>query len=121
MRQKWREEDTVREERIDAAIKVEEDNIRAIIEIERKRREEEERWQREEEEQEEAKRKATEEDERQERERQEKEGTGTEDRKVIEMVTAGEDWKYARETLKVHRLFCRRHQLTPTRISKLAR
>ena len=123
MRQKWREEDRTRKERIEVVIKVEEDKIRVRMEMERKRREEEERRRREEEERrkieeaqrrklEEAKRKAEEEEERRESERQEiekrrreKEEAEAEGRKAIGMVSAGEDWKYAREMLKVHRLF----------------
>ena len=121
MRQRWGKEDRARKERIETVIRAEEEKMRARIEAERRRREEEERRRREvedrlkmEEEQrrklEKAKMKAKEEEERQEREREEienrrreKEDADAEGRRSMGMVSAQEDWKYARETLKVRR------------------
>ncbi|KAL4063803.1 GLE1-like protein-domain-containing protein [Scleroderma yunnanense] len=118
MRQRWREEDRVRKERIEVVIRAEEEKVRVRLEVEQRRREEEERRRREEEEKrrreeekkrkvEDAKRKAKEEEERQEREREEtekrrreKEEAEADSRRAIGMVSAGEDWRFARETLK---------------------
>jgi len=121
MRQRWGREDRARKERIETVIRAEEEKIRARLEAEQRRREEEERRWREDEERtrmeeeqrrklENAKMKAKEEEERQEREqleiekrRREKEEVDAEGRRSMGMVSAQEDWKYARETLKVRR------------------
>lgn len=118
LRQKWKEEDKARRERLEAVIRAEEAKARADAEAERRKREEAERRRREEEERkwreeeerrkaDEERRRAVEEEERREREikeaetrRKEKEAEETENRKLSGMASADEDWKYARETLK---------------------
>ncbi|KAI6004398.1 GLE1-like protein-domain-containing protein [Pisolithus orientalis] len=118
LRQKWKEEDKARIERLEAVIRAEEAKARADAEAERRKREEAERRRREEEERkwreeeerrkaDEERRRAVEEEERREREikeaetrRKEKEAEETENRKLSGMASADEDWKYARETLK---------------------
>lgn len=118
LRQKWRDEDSARTERLEAAIKVEEAKVRAAAEAERRNREEAERRRHEEEEKkrreleeqrkaDEEIRRAKEEGERREREiqeaekrKKEKEDEEAESRKLIGLVSANEDWVYARETLK---------------------
>ncbi|KAI6008622.1 GLE1-like protein-domain-containing protein [Pisolithus marmoratus] len=118
LRQKWNDEDRARRDRVEAVIRTEEARARAEAEAERRKREEAERRRREEEEKkrreveeqrvaDEERRRAEEEKERRERElqeaekrRKEKEAEETESKKLSGMVAAGEDWKYARETLK---------------------
>ncbi|KAI6112286.1 GLE1-like protein-domain-containing protein [Pisolithus croceorrhizus] len=110
LRQKWRDEDRERTERLEAAIKVEEAKVRAAAEAERRNREEAERRRHEEEEKkrrqleeqrkaDEEIRRAKEEGERREREiqeaekrKKEKEDEEAESRKLIGLVSANEDW-----------------------------
>ncbi len=119
LRAQWKERDKQLWQRIDAVIKVEEERLRAKQEAERKEREEEERIKREAEEkkrqEEEKKRKEEEERKRQqekeeeekrklleaEREREERDRADEKERKALGHTTAFEDWKRARETLKV--------------------
>ncbi|KIK26281.1 hypothetical protein PISMIDRAFT_676065 [Pisolithus microcarpus 441] len=118
LRQKWKDEDRARTERLEAAIKLEEAKVRAAVEAERRKREEAERRRHEEEEKKrrelEARRKADEETkrakeegERREREiqeaerrKKEKEAEEAENRKLVGLVSANEDWVHARQTLK---------------------
>ncbi|KAI0371930.1 hypothetical protein BV20DRAFT_964589 [Pilatotrama ljubarskyi] len=119
LRSQWKERDRKLWERIDAVIKMEEEKLRVKLEAERKKREEEERIRREAEEkrrqEEERKRKAEEEKRRQkekeeeeerkrlqaERERIERERAEEHERKTLGFTTAFEDWKRAREMLKM--------------------
>ena len=120
MHQRWSEEDKARKNRMERVIRAEEDKLRARLDAEQRRREEEEerRCREDEEGMEEAQRlklekakmKAKEEEERQQREQQEmekrrreKEDSDAEGRKAMGIASAREDWKYARETLKVRR------------------
>jgi len=120
MHQRWSEEDRARKNRMERVIRAEEDKLRARLDAEQRRREEEEerRCREDEEGMEEAQRlklekakmKAKEEEERQQREQQEmekrrreKEDSDAEGRKAMGIASAREDWKYARETLKVRR------------------
>lgn len=119
LRAQWKERDKQLWQRIDAVIKVEEERLRAKQEAERKKREEEERIKREAEEKkrQEAEKKRKEEEERRkqqekeeeekrkqleaEREREERDRAEEKERKALGFTTAFEDWKRARETLKV--------------------
>ncbi|KAI5994833.1 GLE1-like protein-domain-containing protein [Pisolithus albus] len=118
LRQKWRDEDRTRTERLEAAIKLEEAKARAAAEAERRKREEAERRRHEEEEKkrrelearrkaDEETRRAKEEGERREREiqeaerrKKEKEAEEAERRKLVGLVSANEEWVHARQTLK---------------------
>ncbi|KAI5995951.1 GLE1-like protein-domain-containing protein [Pisolithus albus] len=118
LRQKWRDEDRARTERLEAAIKLEEAKARAAAEAERRKREEAERRRHEEEEKkrrelearrkaDEETRRAKEEGERREREiqeaerrKKEKEAEDAERRKLVGLVSANEEWVHARQTLK---------------------
>ncbi|KAG6335051.1 hypothetical protein ID866_4029 [Astraeus odoratus] len=117
LRNIWKEEDRRRKERMEGAIRVEEEKLRVKLEEEKRKREEEERRRREEEhrrkteeeerrKEEELRKKAREEQamherEQQERERKkkEKEVVEAEARKAIGMADAEVDWKYGREML----------------------
>ena len=119
LRAQWKERDKKLWERIDTVIKVEEDRQRAKQEAEQKKREEEERIRREAEEkrrqeeerkrkEEEAKRKqkALEEEENRrqaeaQREQEAREAAEAQERKALGVTTAFEDWKRARDVLKV--------------------
>ncbi|KAI0777666.1 GLE1-like protein-domain-containing protein [Trametes elegans] len=118
LRLQWKERDRKLWERIDSVIKVEEEKLRAKLELERRKREEEERIRREAEDkkrqEEERKRKEEEEKRKQqereaeearqqaevERKRVEQERAEEQERKALGFTTAFEDWKRARDTLK---------------------
>ncbi len=119
LRAQWKERDRQLWSRIDAVIKVEEERLRAKQEAERRKREveerirceaeekkrqEEEKKQKEEEERRKQKEKEEEEKRKQveaERARAEHERAEEQERKALGVTTALEDWKRARETLKV--------------------
>ena len=119
LRAQWEERDRQLWQGIDAVIRIEEERVRVKLEAERKKREEEERVRREAEErkrQDEEKRRKEEEERRKqsekeeeekrkqveaERQREEREKAEEQERKALGFTTAFEDWKRARETLKV--------------------
>lgn len=119
LRAQWKERDRQLWVRIDAVIKVEEDRLRAKQEAERKKREEEERVKREAEEkkrqeeekkqseiEEKRKQKEKEDEEKRkqledERQQEERDRAESLERNVLGFTSAMEDWKRARETLKV--------------------
>lgn len=115
MRNRWKEEDKARSDRIEKVIKIEEDRVRMRIEAEMRRREEE-RLRKQKEDQErrdeeetlrkEAQRREAEERKQREKEEKEKEAKERaaqerEIRKVVGVIAAEDDWAYARFTLKV--------------------